>query len=230
MKKILILDGGAAHAMAIAECLKKSGYAVAVACDNKNEYGYHCKFADERYLGLDSHQEGYAEKMLAFLKEHENCGFEEIKADFDAEVSEMKKAASAAKEQLAAVEADDLIADRQTDTAAPGFAGALVKFLLDKGQFFFGDTRPIVANGDHILIPLPLQMGVDPFAAAAVFSGVIQYVAEHLLQALRIAVDGLFIQLLPTGIVELDAVLLEKLPVGIDGVFKLRLQIRGVDL
>lgn len=70
MKKVLILDGGAAHAMAIAECLKKSGYAVAVACDNKNEYGYHCKFADERYLGLDSHQEGYAEKMLAFLKEH----------------------------------------------------------------------------------------------------------------------------------------------------------------
>lgn len=70
MKKTLILDGGAAHAMAIAECLKNSGYAVAVACDNKNEYGYHCKFADERYLGLDSHQEGYAEKMLAFLKEH----------------------------------------------------------------------------------------------------------------------------------------------------------------
>lgn len=70
MKKTLILDGGAAHAMAIAECLKKSGYSVAVACDNKNEYGYHCKFADERYLGLDSHQEGYAQKMLAFLKEH----------------------------------------------------------------------------------------------------------------------------------------------------------------
>ena len=70
MKKVLILDGGAAHAMAIAECLKKSGYEVAVACDNKNEYGYHCKFADERFLGLDSHQEGYAEKMLSFLKEN----------------------------------------------------------------------------------------------------------------------------------------------------------------
>lgn len=69
-KKVLILDGGAAHAMAIAECLKKSGYDVAVACDNKYEYGYHTRYADERFLGLDSHHEGYAERMLAFLKEH----------------------------------------------------------------------------------------------------------------------------------------------------------------
>lgn len=70
MKKILILDGGAAHAMAIAECLKKSGYSVAVLCDNKNEYGYHTKYADERYLGKDSHEKDYAKWMLAFLKEH----------------------------------------------------------------------------------------------------------------------------------------------------------------
>ena len=69
-KKVLILDGGATQAMAIAECLKQSGYDVSVACDNKYEYGYHTRFADERFLGLDSHHEGYAEKMLAFLKEH----------------------------------------------------------------------------------------------------------------------------------------------------------------
>ena len=69
-KKVLILDGGAAHAMAIAECLKKSGYHVAVACDNKYEYGYHTRYAEERFLGMDSHHEGYAEKMLAFLKVH----------------------------------------------------------------------------------------------------------------------------------------------------------------
>lgn len=64
------MDGGAAHAMAIAECLKKSGYGVAVICDDKNEYGYHTKFADERYLGVDSHKKEYAEYMLGFLKEH----------------------------------------------------------------------------------------------------------------------------------------------------------------
>ena len=69
-KKILILDGGATHAMAIAECLKKSGYSVAVLCNNKNEYGYHTRYADERYLGPDSHEEGYAEWVMPFLKEH----------------------------------------------------------------------------------------------------------------------------------------------------------------
>lgn len=69
-KRVLILDGGAAHAMAIAEFLKKSGYSVACICDDKNEYGYHSKFMDEKYLGKDSHEEGYAEWMLQFLKEH----------------------------------------------------------------------------------------------------------------------------------------------------------------
>lgn len=69
-KKVLILDGGAAHAMAIAECLKKSGYTVACICDDKNEYGFHSKYMDERYLGRDSHEDGYAEWMLQFLKEH----------------------------------------------------------------------------------------------------------------------------------------------------------------
>lgn len=69
-KKVLILDGGAAHAMAIAECLKKSGYAVACICDDKNEYGFHSKYMDERYLGKDSHEDDYAEWMLQFLKEH----------------------------------------------------------------------------------------------------------------------------------------------------------------
>lgn len=69
-KKVLILDGGATHAMAIAECLKKSGYSVAVLCNNRNEYGYHTKYVDERYLGIDSHEKGYAEWILDFLKEH----------------------------------------------------------------------------------------------------------------------------------------------------------------
>ena len=70
MKKVLILDGGAAHAMAIAECLKKTGYWVAVLCGQKNEYGYHTKFADEHYLGVDSHEAEYAKFMLAFLQAH----------------------------------------------------------------------------------------------------------------------------------------------------------------
>lgn len=66
MEKVLIWDGGAAHAMAIAVCLKKSGYMVGVICDSKNEYGFHTKFADERYIGPDSHDKGYVAFMLKF--------------------------------------------------------------------------------------------------------------------------------------------------------------------
>ena len=70
MKKVLILDGGAAHAMAIAECLSKTGYWVAVLCSNKYEYGYHSKFVKERFLGVDSHKAEYAGFVLDFLSKH----------------------------------------------------------------------------------------------------------------------------------------------------------------
>ncbi len=71
MNKVLILDGDAAHALAIMECLKKSGYATAVLCSSKTSYGYHSKFADERFIGPDSHDaEAYHMFMIPFLKEH----------------------------------------------------------------------------------------------------------------------------------------------------------------
>lgn len=70
MKKVLVLDGGAAHGMAICESLKKSGYATAVICDTKTQYGYYTKYANEKFLGPDSHMPQYAEFMLKFLKEH----------------------------------------------------------------------------------------------------------------------------------------------------------------
>ena len=56
--------------MAIAECLRKSGYKVTALCDDKNEYGYHSKFMNERYLGPDSHDENYAQWVLDFLSDH----------------------------------------------------------------------------------------------------------------------------------------------------------------
>lgn len=70
MKKVLILDGGATHAMAIAECLSKTGYWVAVLCNNRYEYGYHSKFVNERFLGIDSHKAEYADFMIDFLRKH----------------------------------------------------------------------------------------------------------------------------------------------------------------
>ncbi len=70
MDSVLILDGGAAHAVAIAECLKKSGYGVGVLCDGKNEYGYHSKFVDWKFLGPGSHIPEYKSFVFDFLKNH----------------------------------------------------------------------------------------------------------------------------------------------------------------
>ncbi len=71
MNKVLILDGDAAHALAIMECLRTSGYATAVLCSNKVSYGYHSNYADERFIGPDSHDtEAYHQFMMHFLDEH----------------------------------------------------------------------------------------------------------------------------------------------------------------
>lgn len=68
MEKVLILDGGATHAVAIAECLKSSGYSVAALCNSKYEYGYHSRFVDEHYIGPDSHSTNYAHWVIEFLR------------------------------------------------------------------------------------------------------------------------------------------------------------------
>lgn len=63
---VLILDGDAAHALAIAECLKENGYAVALLCHEKTSYGYHASIVREKFIGPDSNDE---EKYVKFLKE-----------------------------------------------------------------------------------------------------------------------------------------------------------------
>lgn len=71
MNKVLILDGDAAHALAITECLHKSGYKTAVLCNGKINYGYHSRYADERYIGPDSHdKDNYHIFIMKFLDEH----------------------------------------------------------------------------------------------------------------------------------------------------------------
>ena len=57
--------------------------------------------------------------------------------------------------------------------------------------------------------------------------GVVQHVGEHLLEPLGVAGDGLLEQLAAALVFQGDAVLPEQLPVGVDGVFKLRLQVHG---
>jgi len=61
---VLILDGDAAHAVAIMECLTKSGYDTSVLCHSKNSYGYHSCFSKLRFLGPDSSD---AEKYLPYV-------------------------------------------------------------------------------------------------------------------------------------------------------------------
>ena len=58
---------------------------------------------DERRGTLSPEKRREYERVLAFLREHEDCGFSDIKADYDAMVAEMKKAAAEAKMQLEAL-------------------------------------------------------------------------------------------------------------------------------
>lgn len=69
MLKVLILDGDAAHAVAMMESLTQSGYAPCVLCADKHSYGYHSTYAVERILGPDSHSEKtYADFVFNLIK------------------------------------------------------------------------------------------------------------------------------------------------------------------
>ena len=59
--------------------------------------------------------------------------------------------------------------------------------------------------------------------------GVVQYVAQHLLQPFRIAGDRIGVQFAVVVILQTDAVLSEQLLIGVNGVLKLRLQVHVLD-
>ena len=126
------------------------------------------------------------------------------------------------------MEVDDLVAHRQADAAAPGLGGALVEFLLYEGQFLRRDAGAEVPDADHLIAALPGDGRHDALAASAVLGGVVQHVAEHLLQPLRIAGDRC--QLLAAVVVfQPDALLPEQLLIGENGVLELRLQVHLLD-
>lgn len=71
VESVLILDGQAVQTLIVAESLHKSGYRVVALCDGKDNYGYHCRFISEKYLGPSSHQiEVYNTFLIDFLKKH----------------------------------------------------------------------------------------------------------------------------------------------------------------
>ena len=122
------------------------------------------------------------------------------------------------------MESDDLIAHRKTDAAAPGLGGALVKLLLHIGQLRLWNAGAVVPDTDDLLRPLRCQRGVNAPPGAAMLGGVVQHIAEYLLQPLRIAADRRQ-KRLSRLIAQLDTLLPEQLPVGENGILKLRLQI-----
>lgn len=70
MKKVLILDGDAAHAVAIAEALSANGYEVGALCPDKLSYGFHAGIIKHRFFcPVSSHDESaYIDFLTEFLK------------------------------------------------------------------------------------------------------------------------------------------------------------------
>ena len=69
-KKVLILDAQAVQTLVIARFLKRSGYDVILFCDNKLNYGYYTRYADERFIAPSSKDEdAYVKYLIGYLKE-----------------------------------------------------------------------------------------------------------------------------------------------------------------
>ena len=69
-KNVLILDCGAPQILAMAECLRKTGYHVDALCCSEGNYGYHSNLIEQKYVCPDEHDKEYVPFVLNFLKEH----------------------------------------------------------------------------------------------------------------------------------------------------------------
>ena len=97
------------------------------------------------------------------------------------------------------------------------------------GQLLLRDAGTVVPDHDG-RIPLFLSDGgIDPLAGAAVLGRIVQQVGEHLPQPLRVAGQRRELPL-RVGIIELNALLFEKLTIGIHCVLKLRLNVDHLNI
>ena len=71
MNKVLILDCGAPQILAMAECLRKTGFHVDALSCSDGTYGYHSKLLENKFLCPDEHDMSYPSFVVNFLKEHE---------------------------------------------------------------------------------------------------------------------------------------------------------------
>ena len=72
MKSVLLLEAYLIQTQAIAKSLHKAGYRVVSFCEEKNSYGYHTKYVDEKHITIpcEGHQEEYYQLLLDFLKKN----------------------------------------------------------------------------------------------------------------------------------------------------------------
>lgn len=68
MERVLIINAQAVQTLIIARSLNKSGYIVDILCDGKDNYGYHTKYANRRFVGPECKNEmdymSYLTKLL----------------------------------------------------------------------------------------------------------------------------------------------------------------------
>ena len=88
------------------------------------------------------------------------------------------------------------------------------------GQLLFWDTWTIVPDADHRVVLFPDHRHVHPAAGAAVLVRVVQQVAEHLPQPLRVSSEG-GEGLLRLGVVQFQPFPAEELPVGVHRILQL---------
>ena len=125
------------------------------------------------------------------------------------------------------VAGDNLVAHRQSNAGPPRLGGPLIELVLHVGQLLSRDTGAVVPDGDNHLVLVPGDSGINALARAAVLGGVVQQVAEHLPQPLRVPRDGRKL-LVAVEVVEFNALPPEELPVGIDRILQFRLDVHGL--
>ena len=71
-KVVALLNGETVQAIAVARCLKKSGYNVVSFCETEESYGYHTRYADEKVTCPSIHEkpDAFFYFFIEYLKSH----------------------------------------------------------------------------------------------------------------------------------------------------------------
>jgi predicted ATP-grasp superfamily ATP-dependent carboligase len=70
MKKVVILDAQSIQTLPTSRSLKKMGFYVILICDNKNSYGFHTRFADQKIIApsIQFNEEAFHRFFIEFVQ------------------------------------------------------------------------------------------------------------------------------------------------------------------